>query len=52
MLFRSQATLAGYAKPSRGWERLYIDHVQQDDKGADLDFLIGSSSSQVSRESH
>ena len=48
----NQATLAGYAKPSRGWERLYIDHVQQADKGADLDFLIGSSSSQVSRESH
>jgi hypothetical protein len=27
--------------PARGWERLYIDHVQQADTGADLDFLIG-----------
>jgi len=23
------ATLAGFANPVRGWERLYIDHVQQ-----------------------
>jgi dihydroxy-acid dehydratase len=46
------AVLAGYAAPSRGWERLYIDHVLQADKGADLDFLVGSSGHQVSRESH
>ena len=32
------ATLAGFANPVRGWERLYIDHVQQADTGADLDF--------------
>jgi dihydroxy-acid dehydratase len=44
--------LAGYAAPSRGWERLYIDHVLQADKGADLDFLVGSSGHQVSLESH
>lgn len=48
----NQATLDGYASPSRGWERLYIDHVNQADKGADLDFLVGSSGSEVSRESH
>ena len=46
------AVLAGYAAPTRGWERLYIDHVMQADKGADLDFLVGSSGYQVSRESH
>ncbi|MGW0948738.1 IlvD/Edd family dehydratase [Streptomyces sp. NPDC002623] len=46
------ATVAGYANPRRGWERLYVDHVQQADTGADLDFLIGSSGSEVSRESH
>ncbi|UJW29694.1 dihydroxy-acid dehydratase [Saccharothrix sp. AJ9571] len=46
------ATLAGFAAPRRGWERLYVDHVQQADTGADLDFLIGSSGSAVSRESH
>jgi dihydroxy-acid dehydratase len=48
----SEATLAGFANPQRGWERLYVDHVQQADTGADLDFLVGSSGSVVSRESH
>ena len=38
--------------PRRGWERLYVDHVMQADTGADLDFLVGSSGSKVSRESH
>ena len=46
------ATVAGFAAPTRGWERLYIDHVQQADTGADLDFLVGSSGDRVSRESH
>lgn len=47
-----QSTLGGFASPRRGWERLYIDHVLQADQGADLDFLVGSSGSRVSRESH
>jgi dihydroxy-acid dehydratase len=47
-----RATVAAFANPRRGWERLYVDHVQQADTGADLDFLVGSSGSQVSRESH
>ena len=46
------ATTSGFAAPHRGWEKLYVDHVQQADTGADLDFLIGSSGSAVSRESH
>jgi dihydroxy-acid dehydratase len=46
------ATLAGFANPVRGWERLYIDHVQQADTGADLDFLVGATGDRVSRESH
>jgi dihydroxy-acid dehydratase len=46
------ATLAGFAAPARGWERLYVDHVRQADTGADLDFLIGASGDRVSRESH
>jgi dihydroxy-acid dehydratase len=46
------AALAGYAAPSRGWERLYVDHVLQADRGADLDFLVGASGHEVSRESH
>lgn len=48
----NQATLDGYAKPRRGWERLYVDHVLQADRGVDLDFLVGSSGSAVARESH
>ncbi|GAA3819613.1 IlvD/Edd family dehydratase [Sphaerisporangium flaviroseum] len=51
---RSPATAAveAFANPSRGWERLYVDHVMQADTGADLDFLLGSSGHQVARESH
>ncbi|NUT48674.1 MAG: dihydroxy-acid dehydratase [Saccharothrix sp.] len=48
----NDATLAGFANPRRGWERLYVDHVLQADTGADLDFLLGSSGPDVSRESH
>jgi dihydroxy-acid dehydratase len=48
----SAATVAAFAAPTRGWERLYVDHVTQADVGADLDFLVGSSGSAVSRESH
>ena len=44
--------LAGVARPARGWEKLYVDTVQGADTGADLDFLVGSSGDQVSRESH
>ena len=38
--------------PDRGWLRLYVEHVQQADKGADLDFLVGRSGTQVARDSH
>jgi dihydroxy-acid dehydratase len=31
---------------------MYVEHVNQADTGADLDFLVGSSGSQVLRESH
>jgi len=48
----SQATVSGFARPSRGWERLYVDHVGQADTGADLDFLRGSSGHAVTRDSH
>ncbi len=48
----SAASQAGYAAPARGWERLYVDHVQQADTGADLDFLVGRSGPEVVRESH
>jgi dihydroxy-acid dehydratase len=48
----SAASVDAYANPSRGWERLYVQTVQQANTGADLDFLMGSSGHQVSRESH
>ncbi len=46
------ATVTAYAKPRRGWERLYVETVQQANTGADLDFLVGSTGDRVSRESH
>lgn len=48
----SAAASSAFANPSRGWERLYVDHVMQADTGADLDFLRGASGPDVSRESH
>jgi dihydroxy-acid dehydratase len=48
----SQAVVDAFAAPARGWERLYLDTVQQADTGADLDFLVGSSGDRVSRDSH
>jgi dihydroxy-acid dehydratase len=47
-----EATVGAYAKPARGWERLYVETVQQANTGADLDFLVGSTGERVSRESH
>jgi dihydroxy-acid dehydratase len=37
---------------SRGWTRLYTEHVQQADTGCDLDFLTGASGHPVPRDSH
>jgi dihydroxy-acid dehydratase len=48
----SQVMLDALAKPNRGWQKMYIEHVMQAETGADLDFLQGSSGSQVPRESH
>jgi dihydroxy-acid dehydratase len=36
----------------RGYARLYVDHVLQADRGADLDFLVGKDTRPVTRESH
>jgi dihydroxy-acid dehydratase len=48
----SAAAAAAYAAPTGGWQRLYIDHVLQADRGADLDFLVGRRGHEVTRESH
>jgi dihydroxy-acid dehydratase len=37
---------------TRGYYKLYYDHVMQADSGADLDFLVGASGVAVPRESH
>ncbi len=38
--------------PSGGYAKLYHDHVQGADKGADMDFLVGCRGNAVARESH
>jgi dihydroxy-acid dehydratase len=42
----------GPAKYTRGYYRLYTEHVTQADRGCDFDFLAGASGSTVERESH
>ena len=36
----------------RGYYKLYYEHVMQADRGADLDFLVGGSGVEITRESH
>jgi len=36
----------------RGYCRLYVEHVLQADRGADLDFLVGASGAAVPRDNH
>ncbi len=48
----SEAMLAGLAAPTRGWQKLYVDHVLQAHTGADLDFLLGASGAEVTRDPH
>jgi L-arabonate dehydrase len=49
---RRKALKAFLSPYTRGWEKLYIDHVMQADRGVDLDFLVGGSGDAVPRESH
>jgi dihydroxy-acid dehydratase len=49
---RRAAWTAPAAQTSRGYARLYTDHVQQASAGADLDFLVGMSGSAVPRDNH
>ena len=37
---------------SRGYQKLYIDHVLQADRGVDFDFLVGRTGSPVPRDNH
>jgi len=49
---RRAAWTAPQPAASRGYVSLYIKHVEGSDRGADLDFLRGSSGSTVTRDSH
>jgi dihydroxy-acid dehydratase len=40
------------AAPAGGYQRLYVEHVLQADKGCDLDFLVGNRGAVVLRDSH
>jgi L-arabonate dehydrase len=40
------------ASATRGYVKLYVEHVQQANQGADLDFLIGKSGAEIPRDSH
>ncbi|HXW44498.1 MAG TPA: dihydroxy-acid dehydratase, partial [Streptosporangiaceae bacterium] len=49
---RREAWLPPRPLHGRGYARLYVEHVQQADKGADLDFLVGGSGAAVPRDNH
>ena len=52
-LARRRAAWTPSAPPtSRGYVKLYVDHVQQASEGADLDFLRGGSGAGIPRHSH
>ena len=51
-LARRRAAWVAPETPKRGYYKLYVEHVQQADKGADLDFLVGGSGTTVTRDSH
>jgi dihydroxy-acid dehydratase len=52
LLKRKQSWKPIHKKYDRGYVMLYQQHVQQANLGADMDFLTGSSGSEVSRDSH
>jgi len=49
---RRAAWTAPEPHATRGWTRLYTEHVDQATTGADLDFLVGGSGHEVPRDSH
>ncbi len=51
-LARRKAEWKAPEAPKRGYYKLYVEHVQQADQGADLDFLVGGSGATVNRDSH
>jgi len=49
---RRAAWVAPAPHTTRGYQRMYVDHVLQADRGADFDFLVGRSGSPVPRDNH
>lgn len=52
MTKRREAWTAPAPYYTRGYAKMYVDHVLQADQGADLDFLVGKDTRPVTRESH
>jgi dihydroxy-acid dehydratase len=49
---RQRAWQAPPPKMSGGYQRLYVDHVLQADRGCDFDFLVGKRGAEIPRHSH
>ncbi len=49
---RRKAWHAPKAPMSRGYCKLYVEHVNQANEGCDLDFLVGKSGADVPRDNH
>jgi L-arabonate dehydrase len=49
---RAQWKPPGVPGADGGYVKLYVEHVQQADRGADFDFLVGRRGTTVTRESH
>lgn len=49
---RREAWQAPPAPMARGWVKLYVEHVQQANLGADLDFLRGKSGAGIPKDNH
>ena len=52
-LAKRKAGWSSFSSPyERGYTKIYVDHVNQANQGADLDFLVGKSGTPILRESH
>jgi L-arabonate dehydrase len=51
-LARRKETWIAPDMPQRGWQKIYVDGVQQAHLGADLEVLVGASGAAVPRDSH
>jgi L-arabonate dehydrase len=49
---RKSAWKPGEPRATRGYVKIYVDHVEQADKGADFDILVGKSGSMVKGDLH